>query len=122
MKDKLIFVVDDESAIADAVADYLQQNGLEVAIFSSPMLALAAAASCAPDLLLSDFRMYEMDGLTLAAKLKELHPRCKVLIMSGLAQEITPNPSLGEIEFMQKPLRMAILLAKVRAVLDGGNA
>ena len=61
MKPKLIFVVDGGQALADVMADFLKQSGFAVAAFTSPVQALAAAASRKPDLLLSDFTMREMD-------------------------------------------------------------
>ncbi len=121
MADKLVFVVDDESALADAVSAYLTENGLRVAVFTNPGQALVAAVSARPDLLLSDFRMAEMDGLSLATKIRELHPACKVLIMSGRLHDIADIPAELEVELMAKPLRMSVLLAKVKAALANGS-
>lgn len=117
MEGKLVFVVDDQAELAHVVAAYLEKNGLAVATFSSPLHALAAAASSPPDLLLTDFRMDEMDGLTLATKLKQSYPDCKMLIMSALAYDAISHPALREFEFLQKPLRISFVLDKVKTAL-----
>ena len=119
MGDKLIFVVDDEPALAEVVAAYLEQSGFAVATFSGSLMALAAAASRKPDLLLSDFKLDGMDGLTLAAKITERYPACKVLIMSGDIHDATTHPELSRFEILQKPIPMARLLEKFSEMLGG---
>lgn len=113
MSSKLVFIVDDEPALADAVAEFLEQRGYAVATFTSPFKALAAAASLKPDLLLSDFKMHGMNGLTLATKLTERHPTCNVLIMSGNLYDATTHPALNNFELLQKPIPLPRLLAKI---------
>lgn len=117
MSSKLVFVVDDEPALVDAVAIYLEQNGFAVATFTSPLKALGASASRKPDLLLSDFKMHGMDGLTLATKLIERHPTCKVLIMSGNIHDATTHPARNRFELLQKPVPLPHLLAKITEAL-----
>jgi DNA-binding NtrC family response regulator len=117
MGKKLIFVVDDERAIADTVAVFLEQRGFAVATFTSPVDALAASASRKPDLLLSDFKMHRMDGLTLATKLTERHPTCKVLIMSGDIYDANTHPALNRFKILQKPIPLPSLLAKIAEML-----
>ena len=118
MREKLIFVVDDEAQLLELVATFLESNGHAVVPFTSPLQALAAARSTKPDLLLSDFSMDEMDGLTFAAKLRELYPDCKVLMMSGAIHEAEAHPGRKEFEFLQKPLQLSQLLAKVNSALE----
>lgn len=113
----MIFVVDDEAPIVDVVAAFLENNGHTVVTFTSPIQALDTALAHKPDVLLSDFRMSEMDGLTFAVKLLELHPACRVLIMSGDTDEAGRHPARKQFEFLQKPLDLSQLLAKVNSVL-----
>jgi CheY-like chemotaxis protein len=113
----LIFVVEEELALAEVVAAYLEQSGFAVAAFNSPVKALAASASHKPDLLLSDFKMDGMDGLTLAMKLTELYPTCKVLIMSGNAHDARTHPALSRLEILQKPIPLARLLEKIAELI-----
>jgi DNA-binding NtrC family response regulator len=118
MNKKLVFVVDDETALVAAVAEFLEQQGFAVASFTSPAKALDASVSHKPDLLLSDFNMHGMDGLTLAAKLIERHPTCKVLIMSGNIHDASAHPALNKFELLQKPIPLPRLLAKIVEALE----
>ena len=118
MRAKRIFAVDDEALLLEVMATFLEGHGYEVILFTSPLEALAAALSTKPDLLLSDFRMDEMDGLTFASKLIDLHPGCKVLMMSGAIHEAARHPGRKEFEFLQKPLNLTQLLEKINSVLE----
>lgn len=111
--------MDDEAPLLEAVATFLESNGYTVVPFAGPLQALAQAMSMKPDLLLSDFSMEEMDGLTLAVKLRELHPACKVLMMSGAIHEAGGHPGHKDFEFLQKPLKLSQLLAKINSALRG---
>ena len=81
----LVFVVDDEPIIASTVALILGHYGMSAQSFTQPLLALQAARSNAPDLLISDVVMPEMSGIELANRVKEQCPDCKVLLISGNA-------------------------------------
>jgi DNA-binding NtrC family response regulator len=78
-----IFVVDDEPVIASTLAAILQMNGFSARFFTSPLEALTAARTKAPDLLISDVTMPGISGIELAIKMKEQYPKCKVLLFSG---------------------------------------
>jgi CheY-like chemotaxis protein len=78
-----IFVVDDEPVIASTLAAILQMNGFSARFFTSPLEALTAARSKAPDLLISDVTMPGISGIDLAIKMKAQYPECKILLFSG---------------------------------------
>jgi CheY-like chemotaxis protein len=78
-----IFVVDDEPVIASTLAAILQMNGFSAKFFTSPLEALAAARSKAPDLLISDVTMPDISGIDLAMKMRAQFPTCKILLFSG---------------------------------------
>ena len=78
-----IFVVDDEPVIASTLAAILQMNGFSAEFFTSPLEALAAARSKAPDLLISDVTMPDISGIDLAMKMRAQFPTCKILLFSG---------------------------------------
>jgi len=80
-----IFVVDDETIIADPVSTIRQMSGFSAIAFTDPRQALGCAASELPDVLISDVMMPEMSGVELARRMKEACPNCKVLRFSGHA-------------------------------------
>ena len=80
-----VFVVDDEQVVASTLAAILQMHGFSAKFFTSPLEALTAARSKAPDLLVSDVEMPGLSGLDLAIQMKAQYPSCKILLLSGQA-------------------------------------
>jgi DNA-binding NtrC family response regulator len=117
-----IFVVDDEIIIASTLATILQRSGFEAVSFTDPLEALEAARTNAPDLLITDVVMPGLSGIDLAISLKELIPKCKVLLFSG--QAATANllqaaQSKGyDFELLSKPIHPADLLKKIKKVTE----
>jgi CheY-like chemotaxis protein len=63
----------------------LQMHGFSAKFFTSPLEALTAARSMAPDLLVSDVGMPGISGIDLAIQIKKQYPTCKILLFSGQA-------------------------------------
>ena len=80
-----VVVVDDEQVVASTLAAILQMHGFSAKYFTSPLEALSAARSRAPDLLVSDVEMPGLSGLDLAIQMKAQYPGCKILLLSGQA-------------------------------------
>ncbi|WP_348263570.1 response regulator [Telmatobacter sp. DSM 110680] len=122
-KDQTIFVVDDESIIAQTVGIILRNAGYETRSFSEPAAALDAAAGESPDLLVTDMAMPEMNGIELANRMQELRPRCKVLVISGhfmtLPQIGNSDEPARDFDFLSKPVHPLKLLEKIEHVLLG---
>jgi CheY-like chemotaxis protein len=120
MNGKLAFVVDDDAVFTNALTSFLNSKGYNAVGFYNPVEALTASVPLRPDLLLSDFNMGDMDGLTLAARLTERHPNCKVLIITSAAEEDVTHPGFEKFELLHKPVPLAVLLAKVVEQLGPG--
>jgi two-component system probable response regulator PhcQ len=87
-----ILLVDDESGVLNALQRLLRLTPIvvrgaewhpRVDVFTSPAAALKSAAECAYDLVVSDFRMPEMDGVAVLRRMRELQPDCARVILSG---------------------------------------
>jgi len=78
-----VFVVDDEHVIASTLAAILQMHRFSAKFFTSPLDALTAARSKAPDVLVSDVEMPGISGIDLAIQMKAQYPTCKILLLSG---------------------------------------
>jgi DNA-binding NtrC family response regulator len=85
-------LVDDESGVLNALSRLLRLTPLVIAdrpchpqveVFTSAREALARAAERAYSLVVSDFRMPEMDGVAVLRRMRELQPDCARVILSG---------------------------------------
>ena len=118
-----ILLVEDDEAVRDAVGHELVALGYSVleAGDGPEALRVAAALPGRPiDLLLTDVVMPEMDGCTLAARLRESRPGLKVLFSSGYARDTvlrqSPRPTADG--FLPKPYPAAALMRTIGAVLS----
>jgi len=112
-----VFVVDDEHVIASTLAAILKLHGYSATSFTSPLEALAAARSRAPDLLISDVVMPDLSGVDLAILIKAECPECKILLFSGQAatQDLLKDArSQGHtFQLLQKPVHPSVMLSRV---------
>jgi DNA-binding NtrC family response regulator len=83
-----VFVVDDEEQIARLLSVVLRAEQFDIETFYDAGSALERATKCPPDVLVSDITMPEMDGITLANRVRKRNPKCKIVLMSG-------NPNWG---------------------------
>jgi DNA-binding NtrC family response regulator len=71
------------------------------------------------DLVLSDVMMPGLNGIALLAHIRSVAPDIPVLLMSGFTPvEVNKIIKLGAVDFIMKPLDLAVLLSKIRRVLD----
>ena len=120
MNQSRILVVDDEPDIRELVCEILQDEGHEVTVAENGETARAEFARIAPDLVLLDIWMPDIDGITL---LKEwtagAGPGCPIVIMSGhgTVETAVEATRLGAYDFVQKPISLAKLLSIVSQAL-----
>jgi signal transduction histidine kinase/ActR/RegA family two-component response regulator len=118
-----LFVVEDDTAILELIHTILTGLDYRVLEASTPTSAIKQAGEYAGtiDLLMTDVVMPEMNGRDLAERLQVLHPKIKVLFMSGYtADAIARHGVLEEgIHFLQKPFSMRDIARKIRETLDG---
>ena len=118
-----ILLAEDEVAILQMSAGILERQGYTVLAASTPGEAIRLAREHTGEihLLITDVIMPGMNGLELARNVQALFPNIKRLFTSGYtANVIAHHGVLDEgVNFMQKPLSLRDLTAKVREVLDG---
>lgn len=119
-----VFVVDDEHVIASTLAAILKLHGYSATSFTSPMAALAAARSSAPDLLISDVAMPDLSGVDLAIQMKAQYPECKILLFSGQAAALDlledARNQGHNFQLLQKPVHPSAMLSSIRALALSG--
>jgi FixJ family two-component response regulator len=110
-----IIVVDDDKAVADTIALVLRHAGFQVSTFYEALPAAQHALESSPYAVVTDYSMPKMNGLALAAWLRDNCPGCKIVIVSGEAVPIEKE-SKGALNFtvLQKPVDVRVLIAAVQ--------
>ena len=80
-----IAIVDDEQDLVNLFSEALQMSGYEVCAFTNPLLAYEHIKEnpMKYSLLITDYRMPQMNGLILASKLSEFNKNLAIIIMSA---------------------------------------
>lgn len=117
-----ILVVDDERGVSLTLAAILEQQGYQTAIAGSGEEAVQRASSFQPDCIVSDVSMGAMNGIEAAVEILHTLPRCKVLLVSGVAGYGDPLKSVKakgyNFEILQKPVPPPELLARISQLLS----
>jgi len=119
-----VLVVDDESDIRELLREILSEEGYEVDAAANAAEARAARALHAPDLILLDIWMPDMDGISLLREWSQNHGLdCSVVMMSGhgTVETAVEATRLGAFDFVEKPLSLTKLLRTVERALEAGR-
>ena len=113
-----ILVIDDEPQIGRAVQRSLEAGGLAVTVAATGEDGLDQAAASAPDLVVVDLGLPDIDGLRVIERLRSWSD-VPVLVLSGAGDEPTKVEALelGADDFVSKPFGVAELRARVAALL-----
>ena len=117
-----VLLVEDEDALRAMMRHALRRQGYTVleARNAGEALLLSEQSSTPIHLLLTDVVMPIMRGTQLAARLRELKPELKVLLISGYADDLTDGLERRQADgLLQKPFTADALTARVRKILDG---
>ncbi len=117
-----ILVVDDTPANLKLLSEMLESCGYEVRPAPDGPLALRAAASEPPDLILLDISMPEMDGYEVCTRLKEQDElkNIPVIFISALAETLDKVKAfgVGGVDYVTKPFQFEEVQARVEAHLS----
>jgi CheY-like chemotaxis protein len=114
-----ILVAEDEQAVRAFVVRALQHHGHEVEEAADGAAALEMLGLETFDLLLTDIVMPVMDGIALALAAARDHPRLRILMMTGFAEEKRRAHNLHALihEVIGKPFSLVQLVAAVDRAL-----
>lgn len=116
-----ILVVDDDATSRIWARVWLQKGGFSVREAATAQEALAAMASCPPDLILLDVMLPDMDGFELTRRVRSdpnlaTVPIVLLTVLSDPGSKVR-GLEAGAYEFLSKPLSSSELLARVRMLL-----
>ena len=113
-----LLVIDDEAIVGKRLLQVFGKMGFVVEVFDQ---AIQAAAASPFDIVVTDLKMEEMDGMEVLARVKKMNPATRVIIITGYAQPETEDEAyqLGVFDFIPKPFRLEQLKeAILRAVTE----
>ena len=111
----IVFIVDDDEAIRDALAWLFQSRGVAVETFASAAAFLSGWTACRRGCLVLDIRMEGMTGLELFDRLQELKSRLPVIFLTGHGDVPMAVSALkkGARDFVEKPFNDNDLVDRV---------
>jgi DNA-binding response OmpR family regulator len=118
MQDRTVLVVDDEEAIADAVAKRLQAEGYRVIVARDGPQAIEKHAEHRPDLVVLDLMLPGMDGIEVCKQIQR-SAWTPVLMLTARTEEAdkVEGFAVGADDYLTKPFSLRELAMRVKAIL-----
>jgi len=117
---KLVYIVDDDDAVRDALSLLVESAGYEVEAFETAISALESCGKEAPGCIITDIRMPEMDGLEFQKRLSEGQIETPVIVITGHGDVPLAVRAMkaGAADFIEKPFSDEAILSSIRASME----
>ena len=118
-----ILLAEDDINLGNLLKTYLTAKDYDTMLFVNGTLALEAFSSDSFSLCILDIMMPEMDGLTLAKKIRDLKSNVPIIFLSAKNQpdDILEGFRTGGDDYITKPFSMEELLYRIEAILRRAN-
>ncbi len=107
LSNAIIVIVDDEDMVLTSIESFLQlETEYEVKTFHSAKEALEFVKNNEVDLIVSDYLMPEMDGISFLAEVKKIKPEVPRIILTGYADKENAIKAINEVglfQYIEKP-------------------
>jgi two-component system response regulator PilR (NtrC family) len=103
-----ILIVDDERSMREFLGIYLRREGYRIEAAQGGAEAMAALKSRVFDVVITDLRMPDTDGLTILAEAKRLHPDTEVIVVTAFSTTETAIAAMkaGAHDYLTKPFKI----------------
>ena len=120
MRKRKILFVDDDPEMRELVAEFFEAEGYSVALAENGKDALNQIGHFDFDVVVTDLRMQEMDGLVLLHEIRSQDPMLPVILITAFGSIETAVEAIkeGASNFMPKPFKMQTLKAIVDKAID----
>ena len=117
---KTILIAEDEQVLRESIAELLEGEGYDVVQAPDGKAAYDAILQKPVDLVLSDVRMPNMDGMTLLDHVVKAAPETPVIIITafGTVESAVATMRKGAVDYLLKPVQFDDLLIKVKRALE----
>jgi RNA polymerase sigma factor (sigma-70 family) len=120
----IVFVVDDDASIREALEDLFESGGLQVALFGSATAFLESQLPDIPSCLVLDVRLPGLSGLEFQAELSRANIHVPIIFITGhgdIPMSVRAMKA-GAVEFLTKPFRDQDLLEAVHTAIERDRA
>lgn len=113
-----VMIVEDDERLATLTSDYLSANGLAVTVVSNGNEAIRRIPAEQPDLVVLDLMLPGADGLTVCREVRRQY-RNPILMLTARTDDMDQilGLEMGADDYVAKPVKPRLLLARVRALL-----
>lgn len=120
----VVFVVDDDASVRNALANLLCSVGLKVQTFGTAQEFLSSERPDAPGCLVLDVRLPGLSGLDLQRQLAEARIQLPIIFITGHGdiQMSVDAMKAGAVEFLTKPFREQVLLDAIQQAVERDRA
>lgn len=114
-----ILIIDDEQMLCESLKDILQEEGYNVRTAANALSGLSEIERDPPDLIISDIRLPDINGLELLKRVKQEYPNVEIIIMTAYceAESYLEAKEKGAFEYITKPINIPILKMMISQIL-----
>ena len=119
-----ILVLDDEKIVGERLKASLEKEGHTLETFINPVTALERIREKTFDVVITDIRMDDMDGIQILEAVREKSRRTKVIMITGYATLEVARESLtkGAFDFIAKPFKLKEIREAIQKAEDALQA
>ncbi len=120
MSDHKILIIDDEPAQVQALAGFLKKKGFDVEKANAGLDGLKILEKQTIDLIITDFKMPDIDGIEVLKRARAIHPEIDVIVMTafGSIESATEAMRAGAIDYLTKPVNLDQLEILIHKALE----
>ena len=122
-----ILVLDDEPIVCKRLQPALEKLGFAVDTFTQSVEAMHQVQQSAYDIVITDLKMKEVDGMRFLEEVKKQRPQTEVIVITGFATMETAKQSFqkGVFDFIAKPFKLSEIqdvVTRAAAKIRGAGA
>ena len=117
---KKVLLVEDEKLLAEIISETLESRGFDVSAAHNGLTGLEEYAKFQPDICILDIMMPEMDGYSVARKIREKNPDIPIIFVTAKSQmdDLKKGFEAGANDYMKKPFSIEELIVRMEALLS----